>query len=69
MEHKPYPGIHLSDNEATRVVKVVVGEQPLNPETFAGLRRAMQLETLAKSTPLDSVELTQGELHDLAVEE
>jgi len=46
MEFGGVEGIHLSEEAGRRVVKAVVGEQPLSSDLFAGLRRAKQLETL-----------------------
>lgn len=56
-EFAPVEGIHLNDAEATRVVRAVVGEVPLSSELFAGLRRAMQLETLMTVEPFPEADL------------
>lgn len=45
MDFAPYPGIHLNDEEGTRIVREVVGEAPVTSETFQSLRRAMAMET------------------------
>jgi len=50
-------GIHLSEEDGLRVVKAVVGEQPLSSGLFASLRRAMQPETLTVMESLPDYDL------------
>lgn len=52
MEYTAYPGIYFNVEEAMRVTRAVVGEQPLSADLFAGLRRAMQLGSMTKIQPL-----------------
>jgi hypothetical protein len=57
LEYGGVEGIDLTEAEATRVVQAVVGEAPLNPKMFAGLRRAMQLETITKMEQLPETDI------------